>query len=155
MILAWLIIIPLIGGAGCLAPGQAEQCLTRWITLAALALDLVLLISLWSESSSRPLPRSWLAELNKPWIPSLGIGIHLALDGLSLVSGRAYAVPRHPLHPLLLDRDPRTRRFLPSEPDGDPRRDHRRVPVPGPVPVLFFLGTDARAHVFPDQHLGT
>ncbi len=87
MILAWLIIIPLIGGVAAWLLGRRNNVLIRWISLAALALDLVLLVSLWLRPSSQAaLNRgTWLVELNQPWIPGLGIGLHLAIDGLSLV----------------------------------------------------------------------
>jgi NADH-quinone oxidoreductase subunit M len=87
MILAWLIIIPLIGGLAAWLSGPKNTVWARWISLASLFLDVILLASLWSESSSlASLGRgTWLVELNRPWIPQLGIGIHLAIDGLSLV----------------------------------------------------------------------
>lgn len=87
MILAWLIIIPLVGGLAAWPLGRKNAAVTRWISLAALSLDLVLLASLWSASSSQVSLASgtWLIELNRPWIPQLGISLHLAVDGLSLV----------------------------------------------------------------------
>lgn len=87
MLLAWLIIIPLIGGLAAWILGKRNDAWPRWISLGALVLDVVLLAVLWSGPSSRlTLARgTWLAEVNVPWIPQLGIGIHLAVDGLSLV----------------------------------------------------------------------
>jgi NADH-quinone oxidoreductase subunit M len=87
MILLWLILIPLIGGLVAWPLGGKNAALSRWISLAALALDMVLLMSFWSDPSSHAaLGRgTWLIELNKPWVPQLGISIHLAMDGLSLV----------------------------------------------------------------------
>ena len=87
MILAWLIIIPLAGGLAAWPLGRKNAAVTRWISLAALSLDLVLLASLWSASSSQVSLTSgtWLIELNRPWIPQLGISLHLAVDGLSLM----------------------------------------------------------------------
>ncbi len=87
MILAWLIIIPLIGGLAAWPLGRKNAALARWISLAALVLDAVLLISFWSKPSSQAaLNRgTWLIELNRPWISQLGVSIHLAMDGLSLV----------------------------------------------------------------------
>ena len=87
MILAWLIIIPLAGGLAAWPLGRKNAALSRWISLAALALDAVLLISFWADPSTQAaLGRgTWLIELNRPWIPQLGISIHLAMDGLSLV----------------------------------------------------------------------
>jgi NADH-quinone oxidoreductase subunit M len=87
MILAWLIIIPLIGGLAAWIAGRESSLRTRWISLASLVADAILLLTLWSSSSAPfALGRgTWLIELNKPWIPQLGIGIHLALDGVSLL----------------------------------------------------------------------
>ncbi len=87
MILIWLIIIPLIGGLLAWFFGNRNNTLSRWLSLAALALDAVLLLSFWSSAAIRlDLTQSaWLTEINKPWIPQLGISLHLAMDGLSLV----------------------------------------------------------------------
>lgn len=87
MILLWLIIIPLAGGLAAWILSRWSEASSRWISLAALALDVVLLTSLWSAPGwDSALNRGeWLAEMSAPWIPQLGIGIHLAVDGLSLV----------------------------------------------------------------------
>ncbi len=87
MILAWLIIIPLIGGMSAWLLDRQNSSAARWISLASLVADAFLLLSLWL-SSSTPLALergSWLAEHNRPWIPQLGISIHLATDGVSLL----------------------------------------------------------------------
>ncbi len=86
MILAWLIIIPLSGGLLAWLLDRKNSTAARWGSLAALALDTILLAGLWSATpSATALDRSaWLAELSLPWIPQLGVGIHLAVDGLSL-----------------------------------------------------------------------
>jgi len=83
MILAWLIIIPLIGGLAAWLFGRKSDLAARWISLAALALDAVLLALFWSGTSTQS--GTWLIEWNRPWVPQLGISIHLAMDGLSLV----------------------------------------------------------------------
>jgi NADH-quinone oxidoreductase subunit M len=87
MILLWLIIIPLMGGLAAWLLDRKNGSASRWISLAALALDVVLLIMLWSAvPSSAALERgAWLIELSLHWIPQLGARIHLAVDGLSLV----------------------------------------------------------------------
>lgn len=87
MILLLLIIIPLIGGLAAWFLGNRNAIHARWISLAALAIDAVLLISFWSNAAIQ-LDLSggaWLMEVNRPWIPQLGISLHLAMDGLSLV----------------------------------------------------------------------
>ena len=87
MILAWLIIIPLIGGLIAWPLGRKDSSWPRWIALASLVVDAVLLIVFYSHVQTQVLLRHgiWLVQLNEPWIPQFGISIHLALDGLSLV----------------------------------------------------------------------
>jgi NADH-quinone oxidoreductase subunit M len=87
MILILLIIIPLIGGLAAWTLDRKNSTLSRWFSLAALVIDAVLLISFWSNTAIQiDLSRgAWLLEVSEPWIPQLGISIHLAMDGLSLV----------------------------------------------------------------------
>ena len=87
MILLWLIIIPLAGGLAAWVLDRKDSTVARWISFAALVLDAIVLATFWSDSSTRlDLSRgAWLVELNRPWIPQLGISLHLAMDGLSLV----------------------------------------------------------------------
>jgi NADH-quinone oxidoreductase subunit M len=87
MLLAWLIIIPLLGGFAAWALARWSDAWPRWISLAALVIDGFLLAAIWPASLAEGIsvPGTWTAEMNLPWIPQLGIGIHLAMDGLSLV----------------------------------------------------------------------
>jgi NADH-quinone oxidoreductase subunit M len=87
MILIWLIIIPLTGGLAAWFLGNRNCTLSRWLSLAALVIDAFLLMSFWLGSEIQPdLSRgAWLIEISKPWVPQLGISLHLAMDGLSLV----------------------------------------------------------------------
>lgn len=87
MILLWLIIIPLLGGLIAWLLDRKNGTTARWLSLGALALDAVLFISFWAQSAADIDlgHNAWLAELNVPWIPQLGISLHLAVDGLSLV----------------------------------------------------------------------
>jgi len=87
MILLWLIIIPLAGGLAAWLLERKDANAARWISLSALVSDALLLLSLLSGPAvPASLDRgAWLAELSIPWVPRLGIGIHLAADGLSLV----------------------------------------------------------------------
>ncbi|MBZ0220975.1 MAG: NADH-quinone oxidoreductase subunit M [Candidatus Methylomirabilis sp.] len=81
MILAWAVLIPLLGGAAAWISSRLGEAFPRWISLFALALDFVLLlfVSGGGDSGGR-----WLAEIHLEWIPGIGAGIHLAADGLSL-----------------------------------------------------------------------
>lgn len=87
MILLLLIIIPLLGGLAAWLSDGKDSTLSRWIALSALALDLALVLLLWKEHSAAVsiTPDSWLVEMQRDWIPQLGISFHLALDGLSLI----------------------------------------------------------------------
>jgi NADH-quinone oxidoreductase subunit M len=87
MIILWLIIIPLLGGLAAWIVDRRGSNASRWFSLSALILDAVVLLLLWSDSHIQlNLSRgTWIVELNRSWIPQLGIGLHLAMDGLSLV----------------------------------------------------------------------
>ena len=87
MILAWLLIIPAIGGILAWIAG-AHPNAPRWIALLAMAIDLLLALTLVGPhlvSAIAPSHTAWIASLDKPWIPQLGISFELDLDGLSLV----------------------------------------------------------------------
>ncbi len=87
MILLWMTIIPFAGGLAAWVAGRRDGRLARWISLIALAADLVILACLWwsGHGGAGPAAGVWLAEFDRPWIPILGIGFHLAMDGLSLL----------------------------------------------------------------------
>jgi NADH-quinone oxidoreductase subunit M len=87
MILLWLITIPLVGGLAAWVAGRDNTAASRWISFIALLLDCVLLATLLPDLSLRQAigQSHWLVELNQAWIPQLGIGFHLAMDGLSFI----------------------------------------------------------------------
>ena len=101
MTLVWLIITPFAGGVLAWALSKGRGFLgglaSRWISLTALAIDLLLVVRLWiiyysglgTGEFSLPgvsLPYGkWFQEFSAPWIPQAGISIHLAMDGLSLL----------------------------------------------------------------------
>ncbi len=90
MILALLTALPLFGGLIAWCAGRRHADAARWIAVAALALDLVVVAALavrlfpTGETGLRA-PDAWLVEYTRAWIPSLGIGFHLGLDGLSFL----------------------------------------------------------------------
>jgi NADH-quinone oxidoreductase subunit M len=88
MILAWLIIVPMAAGLLAWPMGRRHPGWSRWISLVALAINLILaLILLVRQADLLTITPGgpWLAEINPAWIPQLGISFHLAVDGLSLV----------------------------------------------------------------------
>jgi NADH-quinone oxidoreductase subunit M len=83
MILIYLIVILLTGAFLSWFTGKSNPVWSRIISLAALSIDLIIIILFVLQSS--PAEKDWLIDIKFNWIPQFGIGIHLALDGLSLV----------------------------------------------------------------------
>ena len=84
-----LILVPFIAGFACWLVDKVDQHLPRYIALAGMVVTLFLTVSLWQAGNftyelggANP---SWAAEFMVPWIHTLGINIHLAVDGLSLL----------------------------------------------------------------------
>ena len=88
MILVCLIVIPTLGGVLAWVLGRWHAHWARWISLLAMLLDLVLALAIWvvhAGQVSLAGPGPWLVALTVPWIPQLGIGFSLGVDGLSLL----------------------------------------------------------------------
>lgn len=88
MILVLFIIVPLAAGLLSWSLGRWKSGLPPWISLTAMATDLALALFLWVAHYDQfrlAGQGKWLIELNREWIPQLGISFHLALDSLSLI----------------------------------------------------------------------
>jgi len=88
MILIGLIVVLLGGGLLAWLLGRWHPAWPRWISLLALAVDLILALALWGQHGGPvglTARGAWLVEVNGVWVPQFGIGFHLALDGLSLL----------------------------------------------------------------------
>ncbi|MES4786623.1 MAG: NADH-quinone oxidoreductase subunit M, partial [Nitrospiraceae bacterium] len=88
MLLVWLIVIPFLAGPLAWLSEHRGHQWPRWISLAALAVDLVLGLVLWvrqSETIELTQQGKWIAEWSAPWISRWGITFHVAMDGLSLL----------------------------------------------------------------------
>jgi len=84
MILVLLIVIPLAGGILAWLGDRRSRRVSRWISLLSIGADLALASAFAAGLAS--MPRGvWLAEINREWIPQLGISFHLAMDSLSLI----------------------------------------------------------------------
>ncbi len=88
MTLVLLILVPLIGGMAAWFVGRRNADVCRWFSLAVVLAELVLVLRLWARhfdtaelGSSGP----WLEIFQRTWIPELGVGVILAVDGLSLL----------------------------------------------------------------------
>jgi len=89
MMLTALVLIPLFGGLAAWLAGRWSATAARVIALLAAAADFALVLALWLGHGGGAIamqpPGGWLLVERAPWIPQLGIGYHLALDGLSLL----------------------------------------------------------------------
>ncbi len=88
-ILPALVLIPFIAGFICWLADKVSNQLPRWIALIGMVLTLLLTLKLWSQADyvfemGGRVP-TWAAEFNVAWIKTLGINIHFAVDGLSLM----------------------------------------------------------------------
>ncbi len=89
LILPALILVPFIAGFVCWLVDKLDQHLPRWIALIGMLITLGLTVALWQNGNfnyelGQKVP-TWSAEFYLPWIQTLGINIHLAVDGLSLL----------------------------------------------------------------------
>lgn len=83
MILLWLIVVLLAGGIVAALVERIDSRLPRAVALAALVIDLFLMIP--PVLSLRSGLAGWVSEFDVQWIPQLGIRFHLAMDGLSML----------------------------------------------------------------------
>lgn len=88
MILIWMLILPLLGGAVAWAGAGMSRKVTVAAPVVALALNCLLLVWLWGRHSGMleaTVPAAWLAEFSIPWIPQIGMQFSLAMDGLAML----------------------------------------------------------------------
>ncbi len=87
MILVWLIVVPFAAGVLAWIVDRWSHVWPRWIALAGTAIDLAMAIALWVRTPGTPPSPAgqWLADLSVAWMAPLGIRLHLAVDGLSLL----------------------------------------------------------------------
>lgn len=89
IILPALILVPFIAGFICWIVDKLDDKLPRYIALVGMLVTLGLTLALWQSGTYQyelgaQVP-SWAAQFQLPWIQTLGINIHLAVDGLSLL----------------------------------------------------------------------
>ncbi|PRD18220.1 UNVERIFIED_CONTAM: nuoM, partial [Trichonephila clavipes] len=82
-------LLPFIAGFICWIIAKAGANVTRWIALIGMTITLVLSLMLWQQGNFQFEPQGatpeWAAEFMVQWIPTFGISIHLAADGLSML----------------------------------------------------------------------
>jgi len=86
MMLAGMIMVLLTGGLLSWVAARWNAVLSKWIALLAVVADLCLAGYWWFQfRDTAPAGASWFIDYKTSWIPSFGIGFHVAMDGLSLV----------------------------------------------------------------------
>jgi len=83
MILIYLIVVLFTGAFLAWFTGRRNPVWSRIISLVALSTDLITIILFVLQKT--PSEKDWLIDIKFEWIPQFGIGMHLALDGLSLI----------------------------------------------------------------------
>jgi NADH-quinone oxidoreductase subunit M len=84
MILVALVAVPMVAGVLAWAIEKRSVVATRVVCLVAMVVETVLAVAVWVGIGSRG-SGPWIAEVQAPWIPRIGAGFHLAMDGLSLL----------------------------------------------------------------------
>jgi NADH-quinone oxidoreductase subunit M len=89
MILFWLIVIPLLGGAVSWWATRWNIDWARWTAVLTLSLytGIVAGLGVFGAGGYGAIPgrTGWVTTMSWDWLPSVGIGFALALDGLSLL----------------------------------------------------------------------
>ena len=91
MILAWLIIIPFVGGILAWGISSWSSRGSRWSALIALFIDLVIILEIWLNqflTQAIPSQSRWILELTRPWIPQFSIS-HIDVEAAIAVPNRS------------------------------------------------------------------
>ena len=109
MILPFFILLTLAGGIIAAVLGRFNTAWPRRVSVVVLVADLALAVLFWAASYGPLLAGgNWIAEFHIPWVPALGIGLDMAMDGLGLLlvlltfflglaaAGTAWHELRHP-----------------------------------------------------------
>ena len=78
----------MVGGLLAWAVGHINAFWTRGISLMAVLIDFVIVVTIWIRHASNfdvSGKSGWMLEVNHSWVPQFGINFHFALDGLSLL----------------------------------------------------------------------
>ena len=81
MILTLLIALLFVGGLLAWFSERINPAWPRWVALAVLTLELLMMLSLLGAAPED----GWLAAYNHAWLPRFGIALHFAADGFALL----------------------------------------------------------------------
>lgn len=87
MILLVLIVILMVGGILAWIVSRANENLGKIIALLTVTIDLVISVALWlgQQSYLDASGDQWMIKMSAAWIPTFGVTMSFALDGLSLL----------------------------------------------------------------------
>ncbi|MFW2177195.1 MULTISPECIES: NADH-quinone oxidoreductase subunit M [unclassified Moraxella] len=94
LLLPALVFLPIIAGFLCWLVEKVDERLPRWIAFIGMFITFMLTVVMWHQGSfvgaansliSPSTKPTWFAEFQLPWIDTLGVSFHLAIDGLSLL----------------------------------------------------------------------
>ncbi|HEY0654052.1 MAG TPA: NADH-quinone oxidoreductase subunit M [Chryseosolibacter sp.] len=85
MILLALIIILMLGGIIAWLVSRANAALGKSLALLTVVIDFIISVFLWMNQGSYASSDQWLIKFNAAWIPTFGISLSFAMDGLSLL----------------------------------------------------------------------
>lgn len=88
MILLLLILLPVAGGLVSWIVGRWNVTAARWASLLAMLLDLLIAVILWRDywaHADGVGVSPWVHDWRWSWIQPLGISLHFAADGISLL----------------------------------------------------------------------
>ena len=78
-----VIVVPLLAAVGLLFLTNAREEVTRWVSVGAAAVPLALLVAAWIRFDRGSDEMFQLVE-EVDWIPSIGVGWRVGIDGISL-----------------------------------------------------------------------
>lgn len=85
MILLAFIIILMVGGIIAWILSRANHTLAKLVALASLAINLIIAIFIWMNQDLYANTGPWMLTFDAEWIPTFGISLSFAIDGLSLL----------------------------------------------------------------------
>lgn len=94
ILLPALVFLPIIAGFLCWLVEKVDKRLPRWIAFFGMLITFLITVAMWQQASFPGSAQSiiqatakptWMAQFQLPWIDTLGVSFHLAMDGLSLL----------------------------------------------------------------------
>ncbi len=134
--------------------GKWSPVFSRIISLVTIIIDLAVIMVIFCQQGTYG-EKQWMVEFTANWIPGFGVGMHLALDGLSLLL--LILTFFIGIIAVLISWKEITENtgFFPFQYIVDISRHYRSISFRRSLPVLFFLGGDADTDVFSHWYLGS